>query len=261
MNTLEEIVAHTREELAERKRGQPPEALRAAADAADRKPLGFRRALAEGPAPRIIAEIKRRSPSRGVIREDFDAVAIARAYADAGAAALSVLTDAHYFGGSLAILEAVRREVTLPLLRKDFVVDPFQIDEARVAGADAILLIVAALDDAALAALDARARRLGLDVLVEVHDGPELARAVALGADLIGVNNRDLRSFETDLAATEKLAPDVPEGAILVSESGIFTAAHVERLAGAGARAFLVGESLMREADPGAALRRLRGRT
>jgi indole-3-glycerol phosphate synthase len=206
----------------------------------------------------VIAEIKRRSPSRGEIRPDFDPVGIAKSYADAGAAALSVLTDERFFGGHLDFLTRVRREVDLPLLRKDFVVDPYQIDEARVAGADAVLLIVAALDARAVRTLRQRALERGLDALVEIHDEDELAVALEAGADLVGINNRDLRSFETDLAVTERLAPRIPEGVVVVAESGIFTPRDVSRLTGAGAHACLVGESLMREADVGKALRRLR---
>jgi indole-3-glycerol phosphate synthase len=225
-------------------------------------PRGFRAALAEGPRPRVIAEIKRRSPSRGEIRPDFEPVGCARAYAEAGAAAISVLTDEHYFGGRLDYLEKVRRVVALPLLRKDFVVDAYQIDEARLWGADAVLLIVAAfagdsrVDE--LAGLRRHAAERGLDALVEVHDAAELELALAAGADLVGINNRDLRSFEVDLGVTERLAQRVPEGVVLVAESGIFTPHDVARLETAGADAFLVGEALMREADIAAALRRLR---
>jgi indole-3-glycerol phosphate synthase len=221
-------------------------------------PRGFRRALESAPRPRVIAEIKRRSPSRGEIRADFDAAACARAYAGAGAAALSVLTDERYFGGSLAVLAQVREAVSLPLLRKDFIVDAYQVDEARVHGADAVLLIAAALDPGALRGLAAHAEAIGLDALVEVHDERELEAALAAGADLIGINNRDLRTFEVDLGVTERLAGKLPEGCVVVSESGIFTARDWERLEAAGAHAFLVGEALMRESDVGAALRRLR---
>ena len=257
MTLLDEILAHKRVELDAARQRVAPAALaqRAAASAPAR---GFRRALL-GAGPRVIAELKRRSPSRGEIRADFDPVAIARAYQAGGAAALSVLTDERFFGGSLAVLEAVRAATELPLLRKDFVIDAYQIDEARVAGADAVLLIVAALAPAALARLFEHARGLGLDVLVEVHDEAELDAAKGMGADLIGINNRDLRSFVTDLSVTERLAKRVPQGALVVAESGIFGPEDVARLARAGASAFLVGESLMREADPGLALRRLLG--
>jgi indole-3-glycerol phosphate synthase len=207
----------------------------------------------------VIAEIKRKSPSKGEIRRDFDPVAVARAYAEAGAAALSVLTDEPYFGGSLAVLEAVRAVTPLPLLRKDFVVDAYQIDEARVAGADAILLIVAALAPDELARFAKYAASLGLEALVEVHDEAELDVALASGAALVGINNRDLRTFETDLGVTERLAPRAAGRALVVAESGIFGHADVKRLARCGARGYLVGESLMREADVGLALRKLRG--
>jgi indole-3-glycerol phosphate synthase len=208
---LDDILAHKRAELmAARERVDAAELARLAADADD-APRGFRRALQTAPTPRVIAEIKRRSPSRGEIRPDFDPVGIAKSYADAGAAALSVLTDERFFGGHLDFLGRVRREVDLPLLRKDFVVDPYQIDEARVAGADAVLLIVAALDAPAVRALRQHALELHLDALVEVHDEEELAVALDAGSDLVGINNRDLRSFETDLAVTESLMrePDV----------------------------------------------------
>jgi indole-3-glycerol phosphate synthase len=255
---LDEILAAKRDEVAEAKRRVPPAALSARAAAAE--PVrGFRRALLAGRGPRVIAELKRRSPSKGEIRRDFDPVAIAKSYEAGGAAALSVLTDERFFGGSLAVLEAVRAATSLPLLRKDFVLDAYQIDEARAAGADAVLLIVAALAPNALGELRAHAAGLGLDVLVEVHDEAELDAAKGAGADLIGINNRDLRTFVTDLGVTERLAKRVPHGALVVAESGIFGSEDVTRLARAGASAFLVGESLMREPDPGLALRRLLG--
>jgi indole-3-glycerol phosphate synthase len=253
---LDEILAVKRSEVAEAQ-GRARELARAAAAAP--APRGFRRALLTGSGPRVIAELKRRSPSKGEIRADFDPVAIARAYEAGGAAALSVLTDERFFGGSLAVLEAVRQATALPLLRKDFVIDPLQLDEARAAGADAVLLIAAALARPELERLHAHAVGLGLDVLVEVHDEAELDAAKGVGADLIGINNRDLRTFVTDLAVTERLAKRVPHGALVVAESGIFGPEDVARLQRAGAAAFLVGESLMREADPGRALRRLLG--
>jgi indole-3-glycerol phosphate synthase len=260
VTVLDEILAHKREELAAAKARVAPEALASLARDRAEPTRGFRRALlAGGPGPRVIAELKRRSPSRGELRPDFDPVAIAKAYEAGGAAALSVLTDERFFGGSLAILESVRGATRLPLLRKDFVVDAYQIDEARVAGADAVLLIVAALAPAELAKLREHAVGLGLDVLVEVHDEAELDVAKGAGADLIGINNRDLKTFHTDLAVTERLAKRVPEGALVVTESGIFGREDVARLQRAGAAAFLVGESLMREPDPGLALRRLLG--
>jgi indole-3-glycerol phosphate synthase len=258
---LAEILAHKRRELDAARERVAPEALAARARAAGHVPRGFRAALRDAPRPRVVAELKRRSPSRGEIRPDFDPVACAKAYEEGGAAALSVLTDERYFGGSLADLGLVRSAVALPLLRKDFVVDGYQIDEARVAGADAVLLIAAALRPAELAELRERAAERGLDALVEVHDEAELEAALAAGADLVGINNRDLRSFTVDLATTERLAPRVPEGIVLVAESGISGYADVVRLERAGAHAVLVGEALMREKDLGAALRQLRGRT
>ena len=262
MTILDEILAHKRAEVARAKRALPARELAARAREAPDAPRGFREALAEGPRPRIVAEIKRRSPSRGEIRADFDPEACAKAYAEAGAAAISVLTDERFFGGSLEHLARVRRSASVPILRKDFVVDAYQIDEARWRGADAVLLIAAAFAPerrtAELAGLRERARALGLDVLVEVHDAAELEGALAAGADLVGVNNRDLHSFEVDLATTERLAAEVPEGVVLVAESGIHTPDDVARLEAAGADAFLVGEALMREADPGAALCKLR---
>ncbi len=258
MTILDEILAHKRAELAAAETRRPAARVAAQAEAAADPPRGFRRALAEGPAPRVIAEIKRRSPSRGEIRPGFDAAACAKAYFEGGAAAISVLTDGHYFGGRLEDLAAAHGAVPLPLLRKDFVVDAVQIDEARVAGADAVLLIVAALSRRDLDALHSRALSLGLDALVEVHDEAEMDVAIAVGATLVGINNRDLRSFVVDLAVTERLAPQAPAGVLVVAESGIATGADVRRLSASGARAFLVGESLMREPDPGVALRRLR---
>lgn len=258
MTILAEILAHKRAELEEARRRVPDRELAARAEAAE-PPRGFRRALEVAEPPAVIAELKRRSPSRGEIRPDFDPVRCAREYAEAGAAALSVLTDERYFGGRLEYLGQVREAVGLPLLRKDFVIDAYQVDEARAAGADAVLLIVAALEPPLLRDLRDRARGRGLDVLVEVHDDAELDTALAVGTDLLGVNNRDLRRFVTDLTVTERLAPRVPPGVLLVAESGIEGPADVARLARAGARAFLVGESLMREPEPGRALRRLRG--
>jgi indole-3-glycerol phosphate synthase len=255
---LDEILEHKRREVALAREREAPEALAARAAAHPEPIRDFAAAIGQGPTPRVIAEIKRRSPSRGEIRADFDAVACARAYAAGGAAAISVLTDERFFGGRLDDLAAVRAAVDRPLLRKDFVIDAYQIDEARVAGADAVLLIVAALEHDALEALHAHAGRRGLAALVEVHDEAELETALAIGARIVGINNRDLRSFETDLAVTERLAPRVPEGVVAVGESGIFQPADVERLAKSGAHAFLVGESLMREADVAEALRRLR---
>jgi indole-3-glycerol phosphate synthase len=257
---LDEILRHKRQELARARAlpGGSDAELARRAEAAPLRPRGFAERLRAAPEPRIIAELKRRSPSRGEIRPDFDPLACARAYADGGAAALSVLTDERFFGGHLSYLEKLRTAVPLPLLRKDFVLEARQLDEARLAGADAVLLIAAALDRERLAALSARAAELGLDALVEVHDEAELDVALGAGARLLGINNRNLKTFETDLAVTERLAPRVPAGVLLVAESGIFAFQDLARLARAGAHAFLVGESLMRQPDLADALRALR---
>ena len=258
---LARIAATKRSEVETAKERISPAAMLAAARRRADPPRGFRAALAAGPRPRVIAELKRRSPSRGEIRPDFDPEGCAAAYAGAGAAAVSVLTDAVYFGGHIDLLDAVRRVVPLPLLRKDFIMDAYQVDEARARGADAVLLIARLLDEAPLVALRERARQHGLDALVEVHDEDEVGRALAAGADLIGINNRNLQNFETDLAVTERLAPHlVGAGVTVVSESGITSAADVARLETAGAHAVLVGETLMREPDVGRALAALRGR-
>jgi indole-3-glycerol phosphate synthase len=221
----------------------------------------FRAALARpsGAPVRAIAEIKRASPSAGPIRPGADPAAIAREYAAAGATALSVLTDRTYFDGDLAFLGQARAAVATPLLRKDFVIDPIQIAEARAAGADAVLLIVAALPDS-LAALVASARAYGLDALVEVHDEAELDAALAAGASLIGVNHRDLKTFEIDMTLTARIARRVPADIVLVAESGIRAPDDVRRLGDAGAHAVLVGEQLMRATSPGAALAELLAR-
>jgi indole-3-glycerol phosphate synthase len=205
----------------------------------------------------IVAEIKHRSPSKGVIREEFDPVAIAASYEKAGAAALSVLTEEDFFGGSLAHLRVVRQRVGLPLLRKDFLFDEYQIHEALAAGADAVLLIVAILEDKLLADLIALASELKIDALVEVHNAAEMEAAVAAGALMIGVNNRDLTTFTVELETSELLASVAPRDAVLVSESGIHTGQDIYRLKQAGYNAFLVGEHFMRAPDPGEALRRL----
>jgi indole-3-glycerol phosphate synthase len=255
---LDEILAHKRDELARSRRIRPAEALARAAESQHDRLRGFGAALRGAPEPRIVAELKRRSPSRGEIRADFDPAECARAYARGGAAAISVLTDERFFGGHLSYLGKVRAAVELPLLRKDFLIDRYQVDEARLAGADAVLLIAAALSRSELATLHARAGELGLDALVEVHDERELECALAVGASLIGINNRNLATFEVDLAVTERLSPRVPPGVVVVAESGIFTNEDVRRLARAGAGAFLVGESLMRCEDMAQATRALR---
>ena len=261
MNKLEEICATKRQEAAARKAATTIAALEAAA-AAQTAPRGFEAALraraASGYA--LIAEVKKASPSKGLIRADFRPGDHAAAYEAGGAACLSVLTDAPYFQGHEDYLVAARGACTLPVLRKDFMVDPWQCLEARSIGADAILIIVAALEDSAMAEIEAAATQLGMDVLVEVHDESEMARAAAtLKSRLIGVNNRDLKTFTTSLATTERLAPLAPEGTLLVGESGINTFADIQRLEAAGVRTFLVGESLMRADDIASATAALLG--
>ena len=207
--------------------------------------------------PAVIAEIKKASPSKGVLRENFNPVAIAKSYAANGATCLSILTDADFFQGSEKYLMQARSACNLPVLRKDFIVDPYQVYESRAINADCILLIVAALDDAMLAELLALAQQLGMDVLVEVHDAAELERALASGARLIGINNRSLQTFETSLENTLKLLPQIPADRLLVTESGILAPADVKRMRDNGVNAFLVGEAFMRAADPGAKLAEL----
>ena len=259
---LTRIADYKREEVADRKARTSLAEMESEAKAAS-APRGFARALEAAHAPgrlALIAEIKKASPSRGLILEDFDPPALAKAYEAGGAACLSVLTDAPSFQGSEAYLQAARAATALPCIRKDFMVDPWQIAESRALGADCILVILAMVDDALAGDLLSEAARWGMDALVEVHDEAEMARAGKLGARLVGVNNRDLRTFEVDLRNTERLAALAPEGALLVTESGIFTPADVERLEASGAKAMLVGESLMRQADVAGATRNLLGR-
>ena len=260
MNKLEQICATKREEVAARKRMRSLADLDASARE-QTAPRGFRSALerAERSGFGLIAEIKKASPSKGLIREDFHPAAHARAYAAGGAACLSVLTDAPYFQGHEDYLVEARSACELPVLRKDFMVDPWQVAEARALGADAILIIVAALDDGAMVEIEQAAVEYGMDVLVEVHDHAEVERAALLQSRLIGVNNRDLRTFSTDLATTEALAPLAPEGSLLVGESGISRFEDCQRLSHAGVNSFLVGESLMRQRDVEAATRTLLG--
>lgn len=256
---LAEILAHKRGEIAVRRQAVPLAAMQARA-AAMPPPRGFlaalRRSIDAG-RPAVIAEIKRASPSRGVIRADFEPLQIAQSYARHGATCLSVLTDEKYFGGSDAFLSLIRQSCDLPLLRKDFTLDPYQVYEARALGADCVLLIVAALDDTALRELAATAATLALDILVEVHDREELERALALRTPLIGVNNRNLRTFETRLETTLELLVDMLPDRTVVTESGIHDAADVRRMREHGVNAFLVGETLMRAPDPGVKLREL----
>lgn len=255
---LDRIVAHKLEEVAAARHATPIEDVRARA--AEAPPArDFRGALLAGRAVALIAELKRSSPSAGLIREDFDPAAIAACYREAGAAALSVLTDARYFGGNLAFLAEARDAAPVPALRKDFIVDEYQIYEARAAGADAVLLIVRVLRDDQLAALLSLAGELGMGALVETHSREEVARAVEVGAPIIGINNRDLDTLATDLRTTQQLAGEVPADRVLVSESGIASRRDVESLADAGVHAVLVGQTLMQSADITAAARQLVG--
>lgn len=259
MSVLADIVAYKREEVAARKALRPWSAIEAQAQAQP-PARRFYEALANcAGRPALIAEIKKASPSRGVIRADFDPASLARAYAEGGASCLSVLTDAPSFQGHEDFLVAARDAVTLPVLRKDFMIDPWQIAESRAVGADAILIIMAAVDDELALDLADGAAAFGMDVLVECHDEAEIERALMLDARLVGINNRSLATFETSLDTTERLAPRVPGGRLIVSESGIFTPADIARLTQAGARAFLVGEALMRQQDVSAATRALLG--
>lgn len=253
LTVLDQIIIRKRAELFAERVLTPEEELARRRIPARR---GFRAAL-RAKRPAIIAEIKKASPSAGTIAQDFDPAAIARSYQDAGAAALSVLTDKQYFHGSLDDLVAARTATALPVLRKDFTLERYQLLQASTHGADCVLLIVAVLEDAELRELLAAALELRLDALVEVHDGAELDRALAAGADLIGVNNRNLKTLEVSLQTSLELAPRFPEGVARISESGIRTPEDLARLTAAGYHGFLVGESLMRQADPGQALARL----
>jgi indole-3-glycerol phosphate synthase len=256
---LDEIVARKRQEVA-RAKGERPEALLHARLDGASPPRDFFAALA-GPGPiRLIAEVKKASPSRGVIRPDFDPVAIAQTYQEHGATCISVLTDEPDFQGRLEYLGAIRARVDLPLLRKDFIIDPYQVAEARAAGADAVLLIAECLDDDALARLYEAIVDLGMTPLVELYEPENLSRVLDVGARLIGINNRNLHTFDVDLSHTLRLRGQIPHDRVVVGESGIRTRADVERLESAGVHAILVGESLMASDDIGAAVDRLLGR-
>jgi len=261
MSVLQEIVARKRERLASAKLSVPPE--RILEDAYVKRSRATRHRLLEALKPdavNIIAEFKRKSPSKGVIRADVDAASLARSYEAGGAVAISVLTEVDYFGGSLDDLEEVKSAVQLPVLRKDFVFEEYQIYESAAAGADAILLIVASLEDTQLSDLRCQAEdELGMDALVEVHDEHEMERALAIGAGLIGVNNRNLHTFEVSLDTSLRLASNAPDGATLISESGLHDASDLSKLRAVGFRGFLIGESLMRSEDPEESLRALRG--
>lgn len=253
---LDKIVRHKLKEIAARKKKISIEALKRALGAKKGK-HAFLKALAKPADIAVIAEIKHRSPSKGILRKNFKPVAIALDFEKSGAAALSVLTDEKFFGGSLAILKKVRAATRLPILRKDFMLDEYQLYEAALAGADAILLIAAILKPSELLKLSRLAGKLGLDVLFEVHDLKDVKKVTPLKPKIAGINNRDLRTFEVSLNSTEKLARYFSKKTILVSESGIFTRADIDRVKEAGAKSVLVGESLMRQPHPGKALRKL----
>jgi indole-3-glycerol phosphate synthase len=255
-NVLDRIVAVKREEVAAARAERSFASLQQDAEAlgGQRDFIAALQARLAAGRPAVIAEVKKASPSRGVLREHFVPAEIAASYERGGAACLSVLTDERFFQGSALFLQQARAACALPVLRKDFIVDPYQVAQARAMGADCILLIAACLEDALMAELEAQAHALGMAVLVEVHDGAELERALRLATPLIGVNNRDLRSFEVSLDTTLGLLPGFPAERLLVTESGILARGDVERMRGAGVHAFLVGEAFMRAPDPGAAL-------
>ena len=254
---LRTIVAATRRITETRRHREPLGALETRAASASPEGSRFEKALAAADRVNVIAECKRRSPSKGVLAADYDPAAIADQYERGGAAAISVLTEPTFFDGALEHLAAVRARVALPLLRKDFIVDEYQLFEARANGADAVLLIVAALEQADLVALQIKAWRMGLATLVEVHDEAELTRAIDSGARIIGVNNRNLRTLAVDITASDRLAAQMPRGVIAVSESGLKSRQELDRLAAVGYRAFLIGERFMTNPDPARAVRDL----
>jgi len=255
---LDDILAETRRTVASGRARVPMAEVEERAAAAP-PPRRLADALRAAPGMGCIAEFKRRSPSRGWIRQDAAVTAVARAYQAAGASAMSVLTDTPFFGGGLDDLRAARATIDLPILRKDFLIDPYQVAEARAAGADAVLLIVAALSDENLRSLLVQTQRFGMQALVETHDAGEVTRAVAAGAEIVGINHRDLGTFEMNMDLAARLRPSVPDDRVVVAESGIKNADDVRRLRGAGIDAILVGESLMQAPDPAAALRALLG--
>ncbi|MBS0550408.1 MAG: indole-3-glycerol phosphate synthase TrpC [Proteobacteria bacterium] len=258
-DTLTKITADTAKHVAKCRAARPMAAVEEAAKKAD-PPRGFARALKAAIAAGrygLIAEIKKASPSKGLIRPDFDPPSLARAYERGGATCLSILTDEPYFQGKDEFLVQARAAVKLPVLRKDFMIDPYQIVEARALGADCVLLIMACLDDKLAAELATLAHKWGMDVLVEVHDAPELERALKIDGDLVGVNNRNLKTLAVDLATTEQLAPKVPKDRVLVAESGLGSPADLARMARVGASAFLIGESFMRKPDVEVAVREI----
>jgi indole-3-glycerol phosphate synthase len=262
MDILKKIETYKREEIAAAKRVRPLSALEADAKAAS-PPRGFLRAIerkVSGGDYALIAEIKKASPSKGLIRADFDPPSLAKAYEAGGATCLSVLTDGPSFQGRPEFLVHARDATTLPVLRKDFIYEPYQVVESRALGADCVLIIMAAVDDAAAYEIEDAAFANGMDVLIEVHQEDELERALLLKSGLIGINNRDLRTFKTTLAVSERLAPKIPRERVVVAESGLNAPADLARLAGIGIAAFLIGESLMRQADVTAATQRLLAR-